>query len=59
MAHYRITLRARLKRGMFYWVAKVTADSEEEAVVAAEHLFLAESEDSADWSFEDYDVEQV
>ncbi len=59
MGQYQVTLRTRLKRGMFYWVAKVTADSEEEAVVAAEHLFLAESEDSADWSFEDFDVEQV
>ncbi|MFQ5535659.1 MAG: hypothetical protein ACE5EM_12655 [Sphingomonadales bacterium] len=57
MGKYHVTLKAILKRGSFYWVADVTADSEEEAVVAAEHLFTAEVENAQDWSFDDFNVE--
>ncbi|MDA0338396.1 MAG: hypothetical protein O2910_00885 [Proteobacteria bacterium] len=53
---YKITLKASLKRGTFYWVADVKADSEEEAVVAAEHLFEAQMEEKRDWAFDDFDA---
>ena len=59
MAQHKVTLQANLKRGTFYWVANVNADTEEEAVVAAENLFLAELEKSGDWEFTDYDVEKA
>jgi len=57
MARYKVTLKAELKRGSFYWVATVNADSEEEAEIAAEHLFMAEMENTADWHFSDSDSE--
>ncbi len=57
MKRYKVTLRAALKRGTFYWVAEVAADSEEEAVTAAEHLFMAEVESPGEWTFDDYAVE--
>ena len=57
MAKHKVTLQAQLKRGTFYWVATVDASSEEEAVIAAENLFLTELETSEDWEFSDYDVE--
>ncbi len=57
MTNYKITLKADLKRGSFYWVTSVQADSEEEAVTAAEHLFMAEMEHAADWSFSDSNIE--
>ena len=57
MARYNVTLKATLKRGTFYWVAEVNADSEDEAVVSAEHLFMEEMEKAGDWEFDDYNVE--
>ena len=57
MSKKTVTLKAPLKRGTFYWVADVDADSEEEAVVAAENLFLKELENAGDWEFDDYNVE--
>lgn len=57
MATYKVTLKADLKRGSFYWVSTVNADSEEEATVAAEHLFMAEIENAKDWNFSDSDIE--
>lgn len=57
MARMKVTLQATLKRGTFYWVAEVEAESEDEAVVAAEHLFEAEMEAGRDWAFEDFAVE--
>ena len=57
MAKMKVTLKAELKRGTFYWVTSVEADSEEEAVVAAENLFAAETETADEWEFSDYDVE--
>lgn len=59
MATYKITLKADLKRGSFYWVSTVTADSEEEATISAEHLFMAEMENAQDWTFSDSDIEIV
>lgn len=59
MNHYKVTLKATLKRGTFYWVSEVRADSEEEAVTAAEHLFMAETEKASEWAFEEFDVESV
>jgi hypothetical protein len=57
MARYAVTLKATLKRGTFYWTCAVTASSEEEALVMAENLFDAEMEHSADWRFDEYQVE--
>lgn len=57
MAVHHVTLKAQLKRGIFYWVCDVEASSEEEAVAAAENLFEAELENATDWSFEDYQVD--
>ena len=57
MANYKVTLKADLKRGSFYWVSTVKADSEEEAATTAEHLFMAEMENAADWSFSDSNIE--
>lgn len=59
MATFKVTLKADLKRGSFYWVSTVEADSEEEAMTASEHLFMAEMENSSDWTFSDSDVEEV
>ena len=59
MASYKITLKADLKRGSFYWVSTVNADSEEEAMIAAEHLFMAEMENASDWNFSDSDIEAL
>ena len=56
MARKRVTLKATLDRGEFYWVTDVDANSEEEAVVAAENLFLAEMERINEWEFTDFDV---
>ncbi|PCI50528.1 MAG: hypothetical protein COB49_03490 [Alphaproteobacteria bacterium] len=57
MASYKVTLKADLKHGSFYWVCVVKADSEEEAAVSAEHLFMAEMENARDWNFSDSDIE--
>ena len=57
MAKKKVTLQAELQKGTFYWVTEVNADTEEEAVVAAENLFLAEMERAKDWEFTDYNVE--
>ena len=54
---YRVTLKADVKRGTFYWVCDVTADSDEEALTAAQHLFEAEMDQGSEWSFTDYDIE--
>ncbi len=56
MARQTVTMKARLNRGTFYWVTEVNADSEEEAVVAAENLFLTEMETVDEWEFTDYEV---
>ncbi|MFN3230521.1 MAG: hypothetical protein ACE363_00020 [Alphaproteobacteria bacterium] len=52
-----MTLKANMKRGTLYWVTDLDADSEEEAIVAAEHLFEAQMDAPEDWAFEDFDVE--
>lgn len=54
-----VTLKATMKHGEFYWVTTVDADSEEEALVAAENLFLSEMERVGDWEFSDYNVENA
>lgn len=59
MASYKVTLKADLERGYFYWVSTVNADSEDEAMIAAEHLFMAEMENSRDWNFSDSDIEAL
>lgn len=56
MARKRVTLKATLKRGEFYWVTEVDAESDEEAVVAAENLFLSEMDRIEEWEFTDFDV---
>lgn len=56
MARKRVTLKAELKHGTFYWVTDVTADSQDEAVTAAENLFASEMEKMGDWEFNDFDV---
>lgn len=57
MAKLKVTLKAEMPHGDFYWVTEVNADSEEEAVVAAENLFLSEMEKAGDWEFTDYQVD--
>ncbi len=57
MTAYKVTLKSDLKRGSFYWVSTVSADSEEEAEAAAENLFMAEMDDSADWTFSESNIE--
>jgi len=59
MATYHVTLKADLKRGSFYWVADVEAATEEEALISAEHLFMAEMENVGDWAFTDSNVEEA
>ncbi len=56
MAKQKVTLQATLPHGTFYWVSEVNAESEEEAVVAAENLFLAEMENIDQWEFTDFEV---
>jgi hypothetical protein len=56
MAKQKVTLQANLPHGIFYWVTEVEASSEEEAVVAAENLFLTEMENIEDWEFTDFEV---
>ena len=56
MARKKVTLQATLPHGTFYWVTEVDAGSEEEAVVAAENLFMAEMENIDEWEFTDFDV---
>ncbi len=59
MSTYKVTLKSDLKRGTFYWVTTVNAQSEEEAVTAAEHLFLDQLSTSKEWDFSDYDAEKI
>lgn len=59
MARKKVTLQAELPHGVFYWVTEVDAASEEEAVVAAENLFLAEMERIGEWTFNDFNVEEA
>jgi hypothetical protein len=59
MPRQKVTMQATLKRGTFYWVTEVNADSEEEAVVAAENLFLSEMDTVDEWEFTDYDVSET
>jgi hypothetical protein len=54
---YRVTLKSDVSRGTFYWVCEVSANSEDEALVAAQHLFDAQTEASEEWVFSDYDVD--
>lgn len=56
MARQKVTLQASLPHGTFYWVTEVDAASEEEAVVAAENLFLEEMENIEEWEFTDFEV---
>lgn len=56
MAQKTVTLKASLRKGTFYWVCDVNANSEEEAVVAAENLFFAELDKSQEWEFSDFEV---
>ena len=56
MSKKNVTLMAELPHGKFYWVTQVSADSEDEAITAAENLFAAELEKSADWSFSEFEV---
>ncbi|MFC3052431.1 hypothetical protein [Kordiimonas pumila] len=59
MARQKVTLKASLPHGTFYWVTEVDARSEEEAVVAAENLFLAEMDRIDEWAFSDFEVERA
>lgn len=59
MPKYHVTLMSQLKRGTFYWVCDVTADSEDEAVVAAENLFDVEVGNARDWTFDEFQAEPI
>ncbi len=56
MSRHTVTLKANMPNGTFYWVAEVDAETEEEAVAAAETLFLAEIEDCDDWHFSEFEI---
>ena len=58
MARKTVTMKAAMKRGTFYWVAQVDAASDEEAVVVAENLFLAEMEAGEEWAFDDFEIDE-
>lgn len=53
---FRVTLKSTVSRGTFYWVCDVSASSEDEALVSAQHLFDAQTEASEEWVFSDYDI---
>ncbi len=59
MADYKVTLQADLKRGTFYWVTTVSASSEDEAIIAAEHKFMEEVAKTTDFEFNEFDVENL
>ncbi len=59
MSAYKVTLKCEVKLGTFYWVTDVNADSEDEAVNAAENLFLTQINDSDEWDFTDYNAEKL
>lgn len=59
MALQKVTLQATIGRGTFYWVVEIDANSDEEAVVAAENLFLTEVERGGEWEFNDFLVEAI
>ena len=54
---YEVTLRTNLKRGTFYWIATVEAETEEEAAEEAERLFEEQMDSGEEWSFEDFSAE--
>ncbi|MCK5041661.1 MAG: hypothetical protein KAR62_05175 [Sphingomonadales bacterium] len=56
MAKMKVTLKAELPKGEFYWVTTVEADSEEEALTAAEHLFMNEMDKSKEWEFNSFEI---
>lgn len=56
MSKMDVTLKADMDKGTFYWVTTVEAASEDEAVIAAEHLFLEEMERAGEWEFSDFEV---
>ena len=56
MARMKVTMKAELPNGEFYWVTNVEADSEEEALVAAENLFISEMEKKRSWEFDSFEV---
>lgn len=58
MSNFKVTLKADLKHGSFYWVCTVNASSEEEALTSAEHLFMAEMDNAKDWEFTDSNIEE-
>ena len=57
MAKFVVTLKANLKSGEMYWVAKVDAKDEDDAMATAEAAFFTELDNPAEWSFEEADVE--
>ena len=56
MSRQTVTLKAELPNGTLYWVTEVNAETEEEAVAAAEESFLSQIEDCADWHFSEFEV---
>jgi hypothetical protein len=56
MPRQSVTLKAQMPNGIFYWVTEVDADTEEEAVAAAEELFLSEIGGCDDWHFSEFEV---
>ena len=56
MFTYKITLKSDLNHGTFYWVTNINAQCEEEAVTAAEHLFLEQIGASNQWDISDYEA---
>ena len=59
MAKFNVTLKAALKKGDIYWVAKVNATDEDAAMAVAEALFFKELDNPGQWSFDEADVEAL
>jgi len=59
MSAFKVTLQSELTHGTFYWVTNVDAASEEEAVTAAEHLFMEQIDSAGEWDFSNYDAEKL
>jgi len=57
MPRQKVTLRAKLATGIFYWVTEVEFDDETEAIQEAERRFLSELDECEEWHFSEYQVD--
>lgn len=59
MAKQRVTLKADLPNGTFFWVTEIEVEKEEDAVIAAEEMFLSEVDSISDWHFSEYEISKL